>query len=213
LAQVHLANTQHAIKGRTDGLLGDERCLVGNLRIGLIEMTLIHIHLTLGDGVTLHQAQGTLEADAIENQLCFESAQFGLLHGIVELHQQLAFSGCLPGIKVNAHHLAGQFGGHIHALDGTQRTHGLQPRLPSGLLCRERRHGGGLLGHLGHDLVDHAVLVALEGVDPEQEPPHDAKGNEHANQQTNLHGDRFPIGMTSLSCNFRRQRDPARLGS
>ncbi|MNE08946.1 hypothetical protein D3C80_1016100 [compost metagenome] len=136
LAQVDLADPQHAGERRADGLLVDHRLDPGDLATDLIVVGLGLVQLRLGRGQQQHLARA-LQGQLGVLGLGLELGQVALLRAVVELEQHLVGADGLAGGEIEFDDASADFRRYLHLLHRGQgadagQHHRHRPRLHIG---------------------------------------------------------------------------------
>ena len=192
LAQIDAGQADGARERRREAALFQHGGGAGELRLGGAGGGLGGVERDIGRHPALGQIAGAGQVRLFQLGLGAGGLDLGGLHDIVKAQEQGACVDHGVGLEQDLFHHPGGFHGQVHALGGVDGADRLDRGGPDHGLRLDRRDGGGLLGHVGEDLGDHAIA---EQVEPDKAAPDQAE-KQDGEDQTLDHGNKPLLGNT-----------------
>ena len=180
LAEIDLAQAELAGERRAQGLLVDDRLLLGDLRLGVAQVGLVVVDDRLADGLGLELLDVAVVGDLGELRRRLERLQLGDLVLGAQAQQDLAGLHLVARLEQDLLDHARHFQRQVGAAHGAQAADGVDRGLPVAALGLGGRDRLGRVGHAGHGFLDLAVDEDLEAEQASQDHAEQDQHDEHS---------------------------------
>ena len=180
LAQIHLANAEHAVEGRTHGFIVQLFALGLRLRHRLVALGAAVVQFGAGNRALLEQPLVAVVLLAGQAGGGFQRIELGAVGGGFQADQHVALLHRVTGFELDRFHFAGHLRGHVDAVHGVDGAHGFQNRRPVVLAGFVGGNGGGGLRHVVEEVVHHLAHERLEAKNKAEDDSQDDQHDHHA---------------------------------